>query len=47
MANITIKYLGGFVDTNSNGFFAALGEQALRDEYINNKVINILVMSNK
>ncbi len=41
MAHITIKYLGGCVDTSSNGFFNALGKQSLRSEYINKLQNNI------
>jgi hypothetical protein len=35
MITITIKYLGDKVDTVYNGFFNALGKEALRGEYIN------------
>lgn len=34
MTTIEIKYLGNKVDTLNNGFFNALGKEALRNEYI-------------
>lgn len=34
MTTIEIKYLGNKVDTINNGFFNALGKEALRNEYI-------------
>ena len=34
MTTIEIKYLGSKVDTVNNGFFNALGNEALRNEYI-------------
>ena len=34
MATIEIKYLRNRVDTVNNGFFSALGKEALRNEYI-------------
>ena len=34
MATIEIKYLGNKVDTVNNGFFNALGKEALRNEFI-------------
>jgi len=34
MTTIEIKYLGNKVDTVNNGFFNALGKEALRNEYI-------------
>lgn len=34
MTTIEIKYLGNKVDTVNNGFFNALGKEALRKEYI-------------
>lgn len=34
MTTIEIKYLGNKVDTINNGFFNALGKEALRKEYI-------------
>jgi folate-dependent tRNA-U54 methylase TrmFO/GidA len=44
MATIEIKYLGNKVDTINNGFFNALGKEALRNEYISkvqNKIKNL------
>lgn len=44
MATIEIKYLGNKVDTPNNGFFNALGKEALRSEYISkiqNKIKNL------
>jgi len=44
MTTIEIKYLGNKVDTVNNGFFNALGKEALRKEYISkvqNKVKNL------
>jgi len=34
MTTIEIKYLGNKVDTVNNGFFNALGKEALRNEFI-------------
>ncbi|MAD41049.1 MAG: hypothetical protein CL623_01475 [Arcobacter sp.] len=44
MTKIEIKYLGNKVDTANNGFFNALGKEALRNEYISkvqNKIENL------
>jgi hypothetical protein len=44
MITIEIKYLGNKVDTVNNGFFNALGKEALRNEFIikvQNKIKNL------
>lgn len=44
MTTIEIKYLGNKVDTVNNGFFNALGKEALRNEFIvkvQNKIKNL------
>ncbi|MDD2639482.1 MAG: hypothetical protein PHS65_00625 [Arcobacteraceae bacterium] len=41
MTTIKIKYLGSKIDTVYNGFFNALGKEALRNEYISKVKNNI------